>query len=432
MNVSYNGSNCVASKADSEQKKSALNKLRLQRIGTPPEKAVVGTPDVYCTGCEMCVNLCPKQAITMKANDNGFFYPEIDSSKCIDCGICHKSCPAVYNHSNERNTASSSKEIYALRSSELNIRKNSSSGGAFVHLSDLILDAGGVVYGCKFNEKFEAVCGRAENKEQRDEFRGAKYIQSRMHDSYKHIEADLRNGRKVMFSGVPCQVDAVKTFLTIRKVDTTNLYTVELICHGCPSPVLWKEHLADLSKKYKSKVKSVTFRAKDSIGNAQALLISFDNGKTYFARSGHDDYYRLFLQNTTLRPSCFSCRYAKEERVADITLGDWWGGNRMRHEFTVDHMGCSQVHVNTDKGKQLFDALDKDKIEYFEISEKQAFQPNLRHPTRKNRVYDSFWTSYIDKGFNSAAFKISTRKEKIQIILQKFGLNEAIYKLRHR
>ena len=286
---------------------------------------VISNVIINCTACGLCQNICPAKAIKMIRRDSGFFYPSIDPTICIHCNLCHNNCPATKDTERNNNILN----IYAAKSKDENTLRKCSSGGVFVHLSDWILNHNGVVYGCRFDQEFNAVIDRAETKEQRDAFCGSKYIQSNAGLSYMCVEKDLKEGRIVLFSGVPCQIHALNTYLKAKKIDTEMLFTVDLICHGSPNPTLWQKHLKKITQKCgNSKIRNVTFRRKDSLGNGQCLSIEFENGKTYFSRSGHDEYYRMFLNNYTLRPSCYSCRYTSTKRESDITLGDWWGGIR--------------------------------------------------------------------------------------------------------
>lgn len=401
---------------------------RLKHMGFVLNGDVIGKPQFYCTGCNMCSEICPTSAITMEMNGSGFYYPQIDLDKCIHCNLCHTKCPAVFEAYKNKNNCI---EIYAVRSKSKEILNGSSSGGAFIHLSNYILQKNGVIYGCQFDSNNHAICGRAETQKERNAFRGSKYVQSFMGKSYSLIEYDLTHGRYVLFSGTPCQVNAVKTYLIIKHVDTSLLFTIDLVCHGCPSPFIWQEHLNILNKKYQSTIKEISFRCKDGKGTTQALNIQYRNGKNYFARAGHDLYYNLFLKNYILRESCYSCRFTSLYREGDITLADFGRSNLVKPEFNADHMGVSQVHINSEKGKGWFNNILND-IEYFQIKLEDAMQPNLQSPTKKPVGYDEFQKTCSMEGYEKAAWRVLPFKEKIQIILQRMNLNEFFYKIRHQ
>ena len=418
--------------------RSALSGKKCQRggssdhhldwLGKPLEEDVIGNPDVFCTGCGMCSDVCPVCAISMVQRDNGFLYPSIDDDTCIHCNLCHKNCPSV---NQQMKSDTEIQKIYALKSLDDNVISKCSSGGAFIHLSDKFLDKGGIIYGCMFNDSYEAVIGRAETKEERDLFCGSKYVQSNASGSYAMVCQDLKAGRKVMFSGVPCQVNALKTFLAVKNVDTENLFLIDLICHGCPSPAVWQKHLADIRRKYgDAGIETLTFRKKDEHGNNQALYIKFANEKEYFARSGHDLYYSMFLKNYILRPSCYSCRFTSTSREGDITIADWWGGYRVNPEFMSDNKGCSQVMVNSEKGMKLFSEIIDD-VCGMEIKLEDGMQPNLQYPTPQPVNYDSFQRGLKSGGLENAAKEIASKKDKLRMLLGKAGLNEVVYRMKN-
>lgn len=285
---------------------------------------VIDQEEIKCTGCALCYNLCPKSAIQMCIRDNGFYYPVIDPQKCIDCGICNNVCPSLLSTFYGEDTKEYG--IYSVKTKNPMVHKRVSSGGVFVMLSDLVIKEGGIVYGCRFNCEQNAEHDRAITYDERDYMCGSKYVQSNIGLTYVSVGEDLKKGNKVLFSGTPCQVDALHKYLNYKKISEDSLITVDLICHGVPSPKIWQEHIHQLENRYKSKATKISFRKKDPLGNAQALWIVFENGQEYFSRSGHDVFYKFFLKNYHLRPSCYDCKYTSLKRSSDITLGDFWGG----------------------------------------------------------------------------------------------------------
>lgn len=225
--------------------------------------------DSLCSGCGLCRNLCVKNAITMQIDANGFSYPIIDSELCVECGLCHSMCPALLPPMDD-NEAEMPK-MFAVKSKDNTIHEAASSGGAFILLSDLILQTGGTVYCCSFDDEWTAIHIRAETYDERDRMCGSKYVQSDVGETYTLVGQDLKNGKTVLFTGTPCQVDALHKYLAVRRINEEELITVDLICHGVPNPKTWREHLEKLKSRYKAKPRAVSFRKKDKLGNAQAL-----------------------------------------------------------------------------------------------------------------------------------------------------------------
>lgn len=343
--------------------------------------------DNECCGCSACMNICPRNAIKMKSNTlDGFLYPTIDENKCIECKLCEEVCPFL-----NRNEVAGRLEkigVYAVKNKNDEDRLRSSSGGVFTLISDYILNKNGVVYGAQYDKNLNVIHGRAENKRDRDKFRGSKYVQSNISDTYKKVKNDLIDGKKVLFTGTPCQVSGLNNYIGESKY-IKNLYTQDIVCHGVPSPAIFKENLKYLEKKYNSKVKKVNFRGKVLKGNTQDLEVVFENGRVLNVLPKMDLYYSLFLHDIILRPSCYNCKFTNLKREADITLADYWGIEGVFPDFK-DDKGISMVLINTKKGKELFGNII-DQIDYIETSTKQCMQKNLYEPTSKSKLHNLFW-----------------------------------------
>ena len=217
------------------------------------------------------------------------------------------------------------KTFYKFKHKDINIEKHSSSGGAFTMLSDEILDAGGIVYGCVLDAKLNAVHIRATCKSQRDQMRGSKYIQSDLSSVFVQLAEDLRQNKTVMVSGTPCQISAVHNYLQVKKIQMDSLVSVEVICHGVGSNLFFRDYVKNKEEKYHSNAISVNFRSKYRTGQKQDMTIEFENGKAYHAASTSLDwFYSIYLRNLILRPSCYTCKFAKMDRVADISIADFW------------------------------------------------------------------------------------------------------------
>ncbi len=300
-----------------------------------------------CTGCGACMNICPTGAISMQTNSEGFAYPRVIADKCTDCGICASICPQL----NEINYQLDSPLCYAVICKN-KFRDNTSSGGVFCALADAFLKKGGIVFGAAFNDDFTEVKHIAvEDKKSLHRILKSKYVQSDTLDSFKQAKKYLDSGKKVLFAGCPCQIEGLKKFL--RK-DYDNLLTVDILCHGVPSPAAYKSFLKEVSKG--RTVKSVDFRDK-KYGWGTLISVEFENETHYDYYDGM--YFKSFLSGLSMRESCFSCKYARPERVGDLTLGDFWGIKTYLEKLD-DKKGTSFVLCNNRKGKAAMDKLHSD------------------------------------------------------------------------
>lgn len=293
-----------------------------------------------CCGCGACYNKCPVGAITMHENDEGFLYPLIDESKCTNCGLCLKVCPSI----NAQFNNNPKPECYAAMAND-EIRMKSSSGGMFTLLAEYILDKGGYVCGAAFAEDWSVHHIIVNNKQDLDKLRGSKYVQSNTESCYKAIKQLLENDKYVLFSGCPCQAAGLYTFLG-KEYD--KLLTVDILCHGAPSPGIWRKYLDDNFKK--KNILNVNFRDKSKIGwSCSQCTITLNNEEQIVS----EDYTRLFHNALIMRESCSNCNFSKYPRPADITLGDWWGISEYDKSLN-DGKGLSFVLLNNEKGKLVF------------------------------------------------------------------------------
>lgn len=304
-----------------------------------------------CCGCSACLHICPKNSITFKEDKEGFLYPHVNMETCIDCGLCEKVCP-VLNQNEERIP----EKVYAAKHEDDEIRMKSSSGGIFTLLAEHVIDEGGVVFGARFNEKWEVIHDYTETKEGLAPFRGSKYVQSYIGNSYKIAESFLKNGRKVMFTGTPCQIAGLKKFL--RK-EYDNLLTVDFVCHGVPSPMIWQKYLEEeIADQDGAVLTGVNFRDKSIGWKDFSFVLNFSKKegtiKHNYALSSvftENIYMKAFLSNLSLRPSCYACPAKAGKSGADITIGDFWGIENVMSVFD-DGEGISVVFLYTlsDKG----------------------------------------------------------------------------------
>ena len=349
-----------------------------------------------CTGCTACLNVCPKDAISMERNEKGFLYPVIDTNKCVECGRCQKTC-----HINKDINYNDVKAKFLFKNKDFEVRRASSSGGSFAPMADRIIKQGGAVIGAEFSDEVRVQHNCYEDMEHARKFSTSKYVQSDLRDSYKTVSNLLSENRKVIFSGTPCQVSGLNSYLETIKCPTDNLITVDFICHGVGSPKFWDDCLEYYSKKRGSKVVAANFRGKPRPGKLQNLALTYANGKKTVAPSANMEvYFFHFLKNYILRDSCFSCKYSKTERVSDITMGDCFRA-QSEVEYLHDGFGLSQVMANTDKGLEFLNTIG----EYGDlvmVDTKDYIQPNQRAATPKPGSYDSFWKAYTNGGFSGA------------------------------
>lgn len=305
--------------------------------------------------------------------------------------------------------------VYAVKHKDFDVRMASRSGGIFTALSDKILDDNGVVYGCVLNDKFEAVHTRAENREERNRMRGSKYIQSDLKDTFKNIQKDLKDNRKVLFSGTSCQVAGLKAFL--RKDYSEQLLCVDIVCHGVPSPLVWKEYIKWQEKNANGKCIAVDFRNKKKYGWAdhiETLTFKEDNGNIKNIDS--DIFKNLFFNHQSLRPACFKCPYKSITHPADITIADFWGIDNAAPGFN-DNKGVSLVLINNNQGIEFWNCI-KDCLEYRECDIEKSMQPPLKEPFSKPENRDKFWNDFHNKPFS--------------YIAKKYGKRSFVYKLKKK
>ena len=306
-----------------------------------------------CCGCGACYNACPNKCIEMREDEEGFLYPHIDKEKCIGCGLCEKVCPFIGE--NKANKVLSS---YACNHNDAETRKNSSSGGVFSSICKKVIENGGVVFGAGYDEDFNVVHKMIDKIEDIQQIRGSKYVQSEIGNCYTECKKQLDLNKQVVFSGTPCQISGLKKFL--RK-EYDNLICVEIICHGVPSPKVWRMHLNNLKKRYDSEVESVFFRDKRVNWCEYMLSVDFKDGRNYAQKSYMDEYLKGFSANLYLRPSCYNCKVKSYSSGADIVLGDFWGIWKYKnYEELYDNKGTTAVLNMSKKGEELFNDIKSD------------------------------------------------------------------------
>lgn len=344
----------------------------------------------YCCGCSACEAVCPKGAILMSEGASGFTFPKINEELCIDCGACLNAC-AFKNSS----LTGEPKEVYACKTAATDIKK-SSSGGAFACIAEDFINRGGAVYGAatvKGKNGLTVKHVKSETKEELLSLLGSKYVQSDAQGCYKAVKADLENGKAVLFSGTPCQVDGLYGYL---KKNYDKLYTADIICHGVPSMKMLGDYLKTLESK--SRLTAFVFRSKEIRGEMTAKAV-FENGREKLIPCNASSYFYLFINGYTYRESCYACKYAGKSRVGDITLGDFWGIEEFHPEFNTDG-GVSCLLINTDKGNELFDnnesRLTFIKSDFEKVAKNNA---QLKRPSKKPAKYGEIIEGYKNNGY---------------------------------
>lgn len=298
-----------------------------------------------CCGCSACAQRCPKQCISMIEDEEGFLYPKVDTANCIDCHLCEKVCPVI--NQDEPRTP---QNVYAAKNPNETIRMNSSSGGIFTILAEQIINSEGVVFGACWDDEWNIKHDCAECIDDLAKFRSSKYLQSVIGDNYQKAEQFLKAGRKVMFTGTPCQIAGLRQFL--RK-DYDNLLAVEVICHSVPSAGVWQQYLHEKLRALgwkKSDIHRITFRNKATGWKSYSFLIENHTGDAFMELGSANTFMRGFLADLYTRPSCTACPAKQLKSGSDITLGDFWGIGTLKPELD-DDKGLSVIVVNTAKGK---------------------------------------------------------------------------------
>lgn len=332
--------------------------------------------------------------------------------------------------------SSTIKKVYFARTKDENIWKKSSSGGVFWSLViNMIINKHGVCYGAKYTKNFEVVHDRAETLEEASAFRGSKYVQSDMYGCYELITNDLKNGRAVLFSGTPCQVMAVKKYVPTKLQE--QLILVEILCHGAPSPKVFKDYISFQEGLYKSKAKEIKFRGKKLKNSVQDMYIKFESGKEYKSFGTQDIFYKFFFHELISRESCSKCRFSNTTRVADITISDYWGAAKNIPNVFDKKIGLSGVYISTDKGEKYWN----ESIENLDIAETTidlCDQVTLHHPIEAVDYYDDFWKVYLNKGIKDTyeqyfgSYQKACLLRVIKNTVNNIGLLEFIHKIKNR
>ena len=322
-----------------------------------------------CTGCTACANACPKQCIKMVQDELGFSYPAIDPSSCNNCGLCEKICPVM----NKKDSQDSYPEkAFAVRCKDLNIRMDSSSGGVFSLLGQKIFEEYGIVFGASLNESHHVDHIAASSSDDLISLRGSKIIQSSIGYSYQNAKRYLDDGKKVLFTGTPCQIYGLFRYLGKRY---DNLITQDIICHGVCSPALYDKYISYNKEKHNCDIRSIKFRDKATGWRDYSVSICYENGEKTVIQHAKDELMRAYLRNYALRPSCYNCCFKGNNRASDITLADFWGAEHFVSDLD-DDKGISFVICHSESGEKFLKSVLSE-TDYKEVNYSDVIKYNM-------------------------------------------------------
>ncbi len=377
-----------------------------------------------CCGCSACAEICPKQCIEMKEDHEGFLYPFVDKEKCINCGLCNKACPELNVRGKNRPL-----KVWAAYTPDEQIRKNSSSGGIFYTIASAIIKKGGVVFGTKYNNIWGAEFACVDTIEGLRELMVSKYVQSNVGTAYKDCKDYLKNGRQVFFIGTSCQIAGLKTFLG---KEYSNLLTVDIVCHGVPSPRVWQMYLDEISGENRKEgqprkaIDEISFRRKDPSWDNFNFYVKFNESYSSSNKQTqqeiniynmNDSYMKAFVYNMILRPSCYSCKFKSCRSRSDITIADYWGVKKFHPEI-YDDKGTSIVISCTPKGVETINHLLLCKTE--SMYKKAVYcNPAIIKPHEMHKNRSLFFSQYKSNSNISNWIEVCLKTSKLDLILEK-------------
>lgn len=393
------------------------------------------TNKIQCCGCNACGDVCAHQAITFKTDIEGFWYPEVDNEKCTDCHLCEKVCPVINIKDLKKNDYPKPAHTIAAIHKNMCVRWNSTSGGAYTALAEAMLKQGGYISGAVYNEGFTGVHNYVtSNPEDLDKIRSSKYLQSNAEGLFKQIKQLLTKGEKVLACGTPCQMAALRSFL--RK-NYDNLVIVDFVCRGVNSPKVYRAYLDSLEKKYDSKVVYVKAKNKELGWRNLTRKVTFANGQSYYGVLMDDDFRRGYHTNVFCRPSCYDCQFKGFPRIADITIADYWGIEKVDKNLD-NNIGTSMILLNSKKGEQFFE-IAKDELEYKETPFESILGGNIAlrksiEPAKIDRKtffedLDSHDFEYVTAKYYPPSENVLSGKQKIKQFIKPFLRLYGIYRL---
>lgn len=374
-----------------------------------------------CCGCRTCEKVCPKKCISMKPDSEGFLYPEVDHTKCINCNLCVKVCPIL-----NKPASLPIQKGYIARNRDMKILKTSSSGGFFSALCELVIDREGVVFGASFNEELAVRHVKAESLDDCIGFRGSKYVQSDVSDTYIEVKEALKQGKWVCYSGTPCEISGLRNYLGR---DYDHLILVDFVCHGVPSPKLWKEYLKYMSEQYHSDIIKANFRSKKNGYQSSTMHLKFANSKDYYGSVRTDIMLKSFFRNICLRESCYKCAFKGKERCSDLTIYDCWHAGKIL-DVEDDDLGYTSILVRSDKGISFINELNH-QLEIYEKPIDEVIPIGggmLVKNAQRHKDRDDYYSMMNDVGLKEAfdrylgVSRMDYMMEALKKVLRKMGV----------
>lgn len=380
-----------------------------------------------CCGCTACKSICPQDAIEMIEDEEGFLYPKVNKGKCINCGLCDKVCPVL-------NAKEEIKEqrAYIFQHNDDTVRRQSTSGGAFSAIAEYVLKNNGIVYGAMFDENFNVIHDSVKKITDLYKFRNSKYVQSKIGNCFIKIKKELDKNKIVCFSGTSCQIEGLKKYLG-KEYD--NLVLVDVVCRAVPSPLIWRKYLKLRMQEYKN-IKYIMFRDKYyGYKYSNFSIYNHDKSKEYHSGVESDPYLRAFFSNICDRPSCYKCKFKKQNRESDITIWDCFEVEKYNKNFD-DDKGTTRVLTNTEKGRKIIEELKiNNKVEEIDVEKATKgflamFQPVKNNDKREEFFRDANKLSEQELFEKYFPYTIKVKAEKYgRLFLLKTGIYKPVLNL---
>ena len=360
------------------------------------------TDKTKCAGCTACASICPTQCISMQSDEEGFLYPHVDNDRCIACGACEKTCPVIH----KKTAQDEDIRFYVARAKNKDVLAHSTSGGFVTPLANYVFEHNGVVCGAVFDEKWNVVhriFDREEKEDGLERMRGSKYVQSDIRGIFPQLKDFLEDKRVVCFIGTPCQVYGLYNYLGMCY---DNIFTISLVCHGVPSPKLWRRYIDYQEQHYSAKISRVSFRNKTYGYHSSTMKLEFVNGKKYCGSARVDYMLKSFFSEISSRPSCYHCAFKGVSSVGDFTIYDCWRPSLLIDGFDDDDRGYTNVIGHSTKAQKLLLELASqykiypiDKMRAIRFLDKIVTHSVLVHPDR-DRYYADLEGNKLEQVIN--------------------------------